>query len=144
MVAMGHTDLRDIGAIVDTYLGAGAAPNKLVLGLATYGFGYILSDPTCNTPGCPARDPLPAADCLNLLGTRSYRDISKSNLIPVLDAASSSAYTVNFLEWIGFDSIQSIKLKLEYAKSRCMGGFLVWTIDMDVPGANSLIAQALL
>jgi chitinase len=138
-----HTDLRELDDAVNMYLKAGAAPNKLVLGLATYGRGYTLSTASCSTPGCGFSGPSTAGACTGAAGILSYREIQGMQANIVFDAASSSAYAVRGNQWIGFDNLQSIQKKLEFARSRCMGGVMVWSIDLDSPGTDSLIRQSL-
>jgi chitinase len=39
------------------------------------------------------------------------------------------AYAGN--QWVGFDSIESVRRKAEYIKSSGFGGAMIWSVDMD-------------
>ena len=47
------------------------------------------------------------------------------------DDTQKVPYAVNGNQWIGFDDEQSIKDKVNFAKSRGLGGGMVWSIDTD-------------
>lgn len=34
-------------------------------------------------------------------------------------------------QWIGYDNVQSVQLKVEYAKSKQLGGVMTWSLDTD-------------
>ncbi|XP_069094531.1 chitotriosidase-1-like isoform X3 [Pleurodeles waltl] len=40
-------------------------------------------------------------------------------------------YSYKGAEWVGYDNIESIKLKVEYLKAKGFGGAMVWALDMD-------------
>lgn len=34
-------------------------------------------------------------------------------------------------QWIGYDNEQSVKLKVEFAKSYSLGGVMIWSVETD-------------
>ena len=45
--------------------------------------------------------------------------------------AQKVPYAVNANQWIGFDDEQSLKEKVDFLKSKNLGGGMVWSIDTD-------------
>lgn len=33
--------------------------------------------------------------------------------------------------WVGYDNVESIQLKVNYAKEKNLGGIMIWSIDTD-------------
>ncbi|KAL7748183.1 hypothetical protein RI367_006367 [Sorochytrium milnesiophthora] len=141
----GHTNWQEIDAAINMLRKAGANPAKLVLGLATYGRGFTLKDPSCRTPGCPFSGPSRAQPCTDTPGILAYTEIKnvvQGGGVATYNDTSTSYYAVyDGDQWVGYDDTQSIAKKLELAKQYCMGGVMVWSVDMDSPGDNSLIGQ---
>ncbi|KAF5614762.1 killer toxin subunits alpha beta [Fusarium sp. NRRL 52700] len=34
-------------------------------------------------------------------------------------------------QWVSWDDAKTLKMKLDYANERCLGGTMVWAIDLD-------------
>lgn len=52
-------------------------PSKINFGLAYYGRGYTLSDPSCNHLGCPFSGPSQPGPCTNYGGVLSLAEIKQ-------------------------------------------------------------------
>lgn len=111
-------------------------PANVNMGLGFYGRSFTLSDPSCDTPGCPfsgAGDPGP---CTANSGTLSYAEIQQiiandnSFTKEWTDAAVMQAVWDDN-QWVSYDNEDTFKLKVGYAKEHCLGGFLVWTASLD-------------
>ena len=63
----------------------GASPEKINLGLATYGRGWVLNDPTANGLNAPASRPLPAGPYTRETGFWGYNEVDFFTLAPVYD-----------------------------------------------------------
>ena len=48
-----------------------------------------------------------------------------------LEDEAGSPYIVKDDQWIGYDTVDSILAKMEYVKSRRLGGAMMWAIDLD-------------
>lgn len=48
-----------------------------------------------------------------------------------LEDEAGSPYIVKGDQWIGYDTIESILAKMDYVKSRGLGGAMMWAIDLD-------------
>jgi chitinase len=47
------------------------------------------------------------------------------------DSESKVPYVYQGNEWIGFEDVQSLKEKVDYIKTRGLGGAMFWTLDLD-------------
>ena len=34
-------------------------------------------------------------------------------------------------QWIGFDTVENVRRKMEYVKTKGLGGAMIWAIDLD-------------
>ncbi|KAE8383083.1 glycoside hydrolase superfamily [Aspergillus bertholletiae] len=98
--AAGHTNLKDVEKRVETFLQAGIAPNKLVLGTAFYGRSLKMASAGCTQPGYAFTGPGPEGQCVKTAGFLSYteiKDIISSGAQPAFDPDGS----VQHLTWGG-------------------------------------------
>jgi len=51
-------------------------------------------------------------------GTAIFRQGSKSDMVHI-----------KLLQWVSYDDEETVRLKQEYANSRCLGGSMVWAMD---------------
>ena len=115
-------------------------PSKIVMGLAYYGRGYTLADPGCNSVGCAWSTVSRPGPCTNFGGVMSLQEIE--NLIPQLGVqptllANDMMKQLTWGDqWIGYDDLQTIAMKKQWASSHCFGGTMIWSIDL-YSGAGS-------
>ncbi|KAL1968102.1 hypothetical protein VTN77DRAFT_2232 [Rasamsonia byssochlamydoides] len=137
ILAQPHTNLSDISQSLQLLWNVGIDPQKVNMGLAHYGKTYTLSDTSCTTPGCPATGPGKAGPCSNEAGTLIDAEIDailKNNtaIMPVLDEIAAVKYFAwDEDQWVSYDDAETFELKMNYAKSSCLGGILAWAIDMS-------------
>lgn len=75
-----------------------------------------------------------AGPITRLVGMLGYNEICgmvKSGYQVHRDQIQKVPYAVNGNQWIGFDDVQSLRDKLDFLKSRNLGGAMVWTVDTD-------------
>jgi len=48
-----------------------------------------------------------------------------------LQDEAGSPYILKDDQWIGYDTVDSILAKMEYVKSRGLGGVMIWAIELD-------------
>merc|ERR1712168_13304 len=136
---------------ISLWLEKGAAPSKLLLGLATYGHGFALQNKDEHGIYAPARDGNPAGPYTRAKGTWGYQEICDKVVSPgdwtvVRNEYISAPYAYKDNIWIGFDDEESIRLKAQYALSRNLAGVMFWSIETDdfsgVCGPKPLILAA--
>lgn len=126
----GQTDIRDINTNTRPLWFDGLNPSKINFGLAYYGRGYTLADPSCNTLLCPFSGPSKPGPCTNFAGVLSLREIqqiiAEKNLRPTLLADTMMKQITWADQWIGYDDAETIALKKSWADSLCFGGQTLW------------------
>ncbi|KAF5574913.1 glycoside hydrolase family 18 [Fusarium subglutinans] len=138
-IIRGQADIREIANNTIPLAYAGVDFNKIVFGVAWYGRGYTVTNPSCNTLGCPFSGPSNPAKCTNSAGVMSLLEIqdkvkngAKTRLLK--DSAMKELVFDN--QWIGYDDRETIELKREFANNYCFGGLMAWSVDFE-PGTAS-------
>ncbi|XP_052832448.1 probable chitinase 10 [Octopus bimaculoides] len=92
---------------IDYWIHLGAAPEKLNIGLPTYGRGFTLASKT--------------NICLMIQSGGKVFWIEEQKV----------PYVVKGDQWYGYENPKSLKLKVEWMKSRGLGGIAVWALPLD-------------
>jgi len=124
----------NIDTAIKFYISQGADPQKLNLGLATYGRNFELSDPSNHDVGAPIKGAGPAGVETREKGFNSYYEICeklKAGAQVIRDPTQQVPYAVKGNEWIGFDDEQSLRNKVDYARANGLGGIMFWALDLD-------------
>jgi chitinase len=126
---------------VDTYLAAGISPDKMVLGMPTYGRSFKVANPgelaSKSGYGQPFSGPAPAGPATQTPGVLAYYEIAKQiasgGLTQKWDAPTLTpyAYSATSGEWVSYDNPDSLAYKTAYVNARGLGGAMVWSIDDD-------------
>ncbi|KAK4872495.1 hypothetical protein RN001_014524 [Aquatica leii] len=126
----------NINHTINHYLEAGAEPNKLVLGIPTYGRSYTLFNPEASQIGDPADGPGEMGDATRENGYLAYYEICEKLKDsgwtvenPNPNAMGPYAYKDN--QWVGYDDEDIVKKKSEFVVERNLGGIMFWSIDND-------------
>ncbi|KAL6229244.1 hypothetical protein BDW75DRAFT_249985 [Aspergillus navahoensis] len=131
-----HTNLTEIETALDLLWRNNITASKVNLGLAFYGRSFTLASGDCTEPGCEylsAGDKGSCSDTAGILFNSEIANIiSDKDLTPTFykDAAVKAVSWDND-QWVSFDDKDTFKLKGDFAKSQCLGGVLVWSVDYD-------------
>jgi len=115
----------------------GAPRDKLVIGLATYGRCFTLTNPSSASDiGAPASGPCPAGSYTREAGFLSYYEVCKMLAVSGTRRVWSSEQQVPYLiyggnQWVGYDDPESLKIKAAWARTSGFGGWMIWTLDLD-------------
>lgn len=116
-------DVLSVDTCVQHLISKGALREKIVLGVAAYGQLFSLADPTTNKGfGAAAVGAGPSnynVICTNTNWERVWSDLKQ---VP---------YKVFGNQWVGYDDVQSISIKAQYAKDQRLGGVMIWALDND-------------
>ncbi|KAI1854021.1 hypothetical protein JX266_001162 [Neoarthrinium moseri] len=136
----GQADIREISKNTLPLWFDGLDPAKLNFGLAMYGRGYTLADPSCNQLLCPFSGPSKPAPCTSFGGVMSLVEIKnlikEKGLTPQYLEESMMKQITWDDQWIGYDDEETFAAKLAYADSLCFGGSMVWSIDFQEIGSG--------
>ena len=140
----GHTDIRIINSTVATLTSAGVDMSKVNMGLAAYGRGYTLSNTTCNYLGCPASGLSTAGTCVGEPGVLSLTEIqnmvAQTNVTPQYNPATEMMQISYGNQFVAYDDEYTFYLKKQFADANCMGGTMMWSIDLDNGLAKYVLA----
>ncbi|XP_054155860.1 probable chitinase 10 [Oppia nitens] len=128
-----HHKQFTVSYAIDYWLKLGADPNKLIMGMPTYGRSFTLADPNKSGFNAPTVGKGgKAGPYTGLAGTLGYFEICMDRNWKVhRDDVQKVVYAVNGDQWVGYDDIQSFKDKLQFLKQRKLGGAMFWSIDTD-------------
>ncbi|XP_068568834.1 chitinase-3-like protein 1 [Cebidichthys violaceus] len=110
----------------------GAPAEKLLLGFPTHARSFTLYT-TATGLGAPVSGPATPGPYTQQIGLWSYYETCsflKGTLFQWIDG-QKVPYAVKGNQWVGFDNQRSYDAKVDYLKSRQLGGAAVWTLDMD-------------
>ncbi|KAI6822858.1 hypothetical protein KC332_g10628 [Hortaea werneckii] len=151
-VVQAHSNLTEIDRGLDLLWRTGIDPQKVVLGLGFYGSAFTLESPKCSKPGCGSSGSAKEGECTvqpGILSNSEIQDIIADNgITPILVKEDAVKYlTWDFNQWASYDDEETLKMKREYANSLCLGGTMVWALDLDKPNkqtsANNLLGSEL-
>ncbi|CAL8099108.1 unnamed protein product [Orchesella dallaii] len=122
---------------IQYWLDNGAAPEKLILGVGTYGRGFLLDDQTQTGLYAPAGQPIPAGPFTREPGIWGYNEICErlnseaGQWTVVRDEYYEVPYAYNGRMWIGYEDATSVANKARYVNELGLGGGMVWSIETD-------------
>lgn len=125
---------------VNYWLAQGAAREKLMLGVGSYGRSFTLDKSNLNGINAPASQKGRAGPYTREPGSLGYNEICKSlqespqswTIVRDPDYLAPYAYTNNDeRQWVGYDDPASLALKTQFAKSMGLGGMMMWSIETD-------------
>lgn len=150
-----HSDIALINNAIEYMTNSSVPSSQIVLGLAAYGRSYTLANKTCLSLGCPFRkdsNETAIGGCLETTGFVPYVEIydwteegegTGYNSITI-DAATSSAVMIKDKnQLISYDNPETFQMKVDFASKKCLGGTMVWAVDMipvDVKISDSTAA----
>nr|AUM84820.1 chitinase-like protein 9 [Lutzomyia longipalpis] len=125
----------NVDAAVKAWIGAGADPARIVLGIPLYGKSFTLASSATNGLGARTTGPGPIGPYTQDPGTLNYIEIcekqQQGGWTTVWDNDQKVPYTYKGTEWIGYDNVESVKIKVDYAKSYNLGGVMIYSLEQD-------------
>ncbi|KAF8400549.1 hypothetical protein HHK36_013848 [Tetracentron sinense] len=114
---------------LQSWIDAGVPPKKVVMGLPLYGRTWRLKDPSVNGIGAPAVGVGPGSGILVYSEVVDFNN--ENNATVKYDGETVSMYSFSGDSWIGYDDVQSIKVKIQFARSHGLGGYFFWALGQD-------------
>ncbi|TLD22800.1 hypothetical protein PspLS_07507 [Pyricularia sp. CBS 133598] len=133
--AFAHTNLTEIQIGLELLWRNNINPARVNLGLGFYGRSFTMKDPNCMAAGCEFTDGAKGGECTGTPGVLSVAEINKiiknGGKVTYDAAAAVKIVTWDTDQWVSFDDVETLKIKQDYANRRCLGGTMVWAIDLD-------------
>ncbi|KAJ6435684.1 hypothetical protein OIU84_000819 [Salix udensis] len=138
LYALDDSDVSTDSGIA-AWINGGLPASKLVLGLPFFGYAWKLANPNENSIGAPATGP-----AVTEAGDMSYKEINNySKTQGAVGPIYNSSYVVNYVivgsDWISFDGVDVVRIKVSYAKEKGLLGYVVWEVSYD---DNWVLSQA--
>ncbi|KAI6175816.1 Acidic mammalian chitinase-like [Aphelenchoides bicaudatus] len=124
----------NIAYTIQWYLNQGMPSSKLILGIATYGKGKTLTTTNKQGMGVPVSGVASPAPITKdtMTGTRAQYELCKwSGSTSTWDANTKTPYIQNGNQWYSYENVQSVTEKINFAKSKNLGGAFIWALDLD-------------
>ena len=120
---------------IDELLGYGIPAAKLLLGVPFYGRGWngVTTDQVGSTASGPANGKYEP-------GLEDYEILAKR--CPPTGTVGGTAIAHCGTQWWSYDTPETIKTKMTYARSKALGGAFVWELSGDTPAGVLLKAVA--
>ncbi|KAI9041496.1 glycoside hydrolase [Aspergillus affinis] len=145
--AFAHTNMTEINLGLELLWRNNINPGRVVLGLGFYGRSFTMKDPKCLTTGCAFRDGGRKGKCTDTEGILSGKEINqliKEGAKVSLDKeAAVKMVTWDNDQWVSWDDKETLKMKYDFANKRCLGGTMVWAVDLDDGTLIEALGQAM-
>ncbi|KAL6401100.1 hypothetical protein AUP68_16824 [Ilyonectria robusta] len=130
-----HTNLTEIEDALDLLWRNQIDPDQVNLGLAFYSRTFTASNAGCMSPGCLFTSGAPKGPCSDAVGVLSNaeidRKVSSTGASVTLDKKAAAKILKSGRDWMTYDDADTWKIKLDFARSQCLGGAMVWAISQD-------------
>ncbi|KAK4465900.1 glycoside hydrolase superfamily [Cladorrhinum samala] len=133
--AFAHTNMTEIDQALALLWRNHINPERVNLGLGFYGRSFTMKDPNCMAAGCEFSDGAAGGRCTGTAGVLSAAEIveiiDNGATVTFDEAAGVKIVTYNQDQWVSWDDAQTLKIKMDFANERCLGGTFVWAVDLD-------------
>ena len=121
---------------VRLYLTLGVPLEKLIVGIPFYGRSFTLKSSKERAFGSECSGDGKSGEFTRENGFLAYgfeicKYIDKENWTRVWSKDHQAPFAYKQNQWVGYDDELSIKIKVDYIKKYCLGGAMIWTIDLD-------------
>uniref|UniRef100_A0A182NJ73 chitinase n=1 Tax=Anopheles dirus TaxID=7168 RepID=A0A182NJ73_9DIPT len=137
----GPADLSDrdrqlnVNSSIHYWLEQGAPAEKLVLGIPLYGRSFTLANAANTEIGAAAVGGGTAGPYTREPGVMGYNEFCEKLKTETWDLRWSEEqqvpYAIRNNQWLGYDDLRSIQLKVKYLLDQGLGGAMVWSLETD-------------
>uniref|UniRef100_A0A182IVU9 chitinase n=1 Tax=Anopheles atroparvus TaxID=41427 RepID=A0A182IVU9_ANOAO len=125
----------NVNASVHYWLAQGAPAEKLVLGIPLYGRSFTLANAANSQIGAATIGGGTAGPYTQQAGVLGYNEFCEKLQTEAWDLRWSDEqqvpYAVRNNQWLGYDDLRSIQLKVKYLLDLGLGGAMVWSLETD-------------
>lgn len=122
----------NVDVAVKLLMRKGAAAEKIMLGIPTYGRTFTLSS-SQTFVGATASGGGTRGHFTNEDGFLAYYEVCDFNSRAQVERIEEQKvpYSYKGNQWVGFEDMISVKKKVQYMKNSHLGGIVIWTLDLD-------------
>ncbi|KAJ0340497.1 hypothetical protein COL922a_003305 [Colletotrichum nupharicola] len=133
--ALAHTNLTEIELGLELFWRNNINPERINLGLGFYGRSFTMKDPNCMSAGCEFTEGAKGGECTGTPGV-----LSAAEIVQIIDNGATLTFdekaavmivTWDTDQWVSWDDAKTLGMKVDFANRRCLGGTMVWAIDLD-------------
>lgn len=130
------SDNLNVKASVNYWLQKGAAPEKIVVGIPTYGQSFTLANAQNHGFNAPSSGAGQAGQFTQSGGTLAYYEIcanTKHNGWNVVRDPQNKIGTYSYKgnQWVSFVDVDNVRAVGDFICSKNLGGSMIWTLDFD-------------
>ncbi|KAF8787216.1 Chitotriosidase-1 like protein [Argiope bruennichi] len=124
--------ILNVNYAIKYWIAKGAPKNKIILGMGTYGRSFTLANPSDNKLGAPTTGPGRAGPLTKEPGMLGYNEICRDKgFTEVFVEKVEAPYAYNGNQWVGYDNVKSIGIKVDYLIREGLGGGMIWSLETD-------------
>lgn len=131
----GNNTLLNVKHAIEFWIEKGAPPSKLILGIGSYGRGWLLDDQSVNGFYAPASQLITAGPYTREPGIWGYNEVLEQQAAGgwtiMRDADVVGPVGIKDRMWIGYDDEESVAARVQYAMEMGLGGAMFWSIETD-------------
>jgi len=128
----------NVAGAIDIWLQGGCPPEKLIMGMGMYGRSFKLASwaPKDPKPGSPVQGAGLEGKYTGEKGFVAYYEvcdyIKRGYTVKYhSEHKAMYAYSLKDHNWVGYDNPKTLAIKLDYLKTKGLGGAMIWAIDLD-------------
>lgn len=133
--AHAHTNLTEIEDALKLLWRNNINPSRVNMGLGFYGRSFTMKDPDCMAAGCEFTEGGNGGECTGTAGVLSAAEITQiiadGATMTLDEAAAVQIVTWDTDQWVSWDNTETLQMKVDFANQRCLGGVMVWAVDLD-------------
>ncbi|CAL1277040.1 unnamed protein product [Larinioides sclopetarius] len=124
--------ILNVDYAIKYWIKSGAPKNKVILGMGTYGRSFTLANAGNNGLGAPTTGPGKAGPLTKEPGMLGYNEVCRDKgWTEVFLDKVEAPYAYNGNQWVGYDNIKSIGIKVDYLMREGLGGGMIWSLETD-------------
>ncbi|CAO1341904.1 unnamed protein product [Diamesa tonsa] len=117
-------------ACLKYWINNGCPRDKIILGIPTFGRSFTLKNPNKNGIGAPING-AGTAGLSGEAGHLGFNEICVNKWPRTFEEKQKSFYASKGDQWVGFDDVDSVKIKCEYINQKKLGGVMFWSLEND-------------
>lgn len=129
----GYLATLNINSTINMYIGKGLSPEKIVIGVPTYGHSYTLVNPDNHQIGSPASGygKLGSLGFVDYLGICKYMQEYSKEVVIETEKSAKVPYLYKGKEWVSFESQESVMEKAKLIKDYGLRGAMIYSLNSD-------------